>query len=59
MHEKEVYDAIFINIRSTPGNDIDVYLAPLLDDLKLLWEVGVESYATHQQELFTLRVVLL
>ncbi|KAL6321680.1 hypothetical protein AAG906_031189 [Vitis piasezkii] len=42
-----------------PGNDIDVYLAPLLDDLKMLWEEGVESYDAHRQELFTLRVVLL
>ena len=42
-----------------PGNDIDIYLALLLDDLKMLWEVGVESYDTRQQELFTLRVVLL
>ena len=30
-----------------PGNDIDVYLAPLLDDLKMLWEVGVEYYDVH------------
>ncbi|RVW75383.1 hypothetical protein CK203_062331 [Vitis vinifera] len=42
-----------------PINDIDVYLAPLLDDLKMLWEEGVESYDAHRQELFTLRVVLL
>ncbi|RVW30064.1 hypothetical protein CK203_115143 [Vitis vinifera] len=34
-----------------PGNDIDVYLAPLLDDLKMLWDVGVECYDVHQQEL--------
>ncbi|RVW27881.1 hypothetical protein CK203_084924 [Vitis vinifera] len=25
-----------------PGKDIDVYLAPLVDDLKALWEVGVK-----------------
>ncbi|RVW34726.1 hypothetical protein CK203_110699 [Vitis vinifera] len=42
-----------------PGNDIDVYLAPLLDDLKMLWDVGVECYDVHQQKVFTLRVVLL
>ncbi|KAL6335840.1 hypothetical protein AAG906_040561 [Vitis piasezkii] len=56
----DVYDAIFINIGSTTtGNDIDVYLAPLLDDLKMLWDVGVECYDVHQQEVFTLRAVLL
>ncbi|CAM8999795.1 unnamed protein product [Rhodiola kirilowii] len=27
-----------------PGNDIDVYLAPLIDDLKLLWDEGVHIY---------------
>ncbi|KAL6315183.1 hypothetical protein AAG906_037415 [Vitis piasezkii] len=32
-----------------PGNDIDVYLAPLLDDLKMLWEEGVESYDAHRK----------
>ena len=42
-----------------PGNDIDVYLASLLEDLKTLWDVRVQAYDAHQQELFTLRVVLL
>ncbi|RVW78919.1 hypothetical protein CK203_052337 [Vitis vinifera] len=32
-----------------PGKDIDVYLAPLVDDLKTLWEVGVKAYDAHQQ----------
>ncbi|GJR46300.1 ulp1 protease family, C-terminal catalytic domain-containing protein [Tanacetum coccineum] len=27
-----------------PGNDIDVYLAPLIDDMKTLWQSGVEVY---------------
>ena len=42
-----------------PGNDIDVYLQPLVDDLKTLWEDGVEVYDAYKQESFTLRVVLL
>ena len=42
-----------------PGNDIDIYLAPLMENLKTLWEVGVQAYDVHQQEFFTLRVVLL
>ena len=25
-----------------PGNNIDVYLAPLIEDLKLLWEGGLK-----------------
>ncbi|RVW68458.1 hypothetical protein CK203_060202 [Vitis vinifera] len=42
-----------------PGKDIDVYLAPLVDDLKTLWEVGVKAYDAHQQEFFTLKAILL
>ena len=42
-----------------PRNDFDVYLAPLLDYLKMLWEKGVESYDAHLQELFTLRAIIL
>ncbi|XP_057779975.1 uncharacterized protein LOC130998576 [Salvia miltiorrhiza] len=42
-----------------PGNDIDVYLAPLIDDLTQLWKVGVETYDAFRDEMFLLKVVLL
>ena len=42
-----------------PGNDIDIYLAPLIEDLKTLWEKGVEVYDAYKKEVFTLRAVLL
>ena len=41
-----------------PGNDIDVYLKSLIDDLKLLWEEGVDVYDSYSQELFCLRAML-
>ena len=41
-----------------PGNDIDVYLQPLIDDLKILWN-GVDCFDKHKNESFTLRGVLL
>ena len=59
MKMKFMMLSLLISGPRQPGNDIDVYLAPLLDDLKMLWEEGVESYDAHRQELFTLRVVLL
>jgi len=31
-----------------PGYDINVYLAPLIEDLKLLWKVGVECFDTYK-----------
>ena len=42
-----------------PGNDINIYLAPLVDDLKTLWEIGVETYDAHKREFFTLKAILL
>ena len=42
-----------------PGNDIDVYLKPLVDDLKQLWSPGVEDvFDGYKQERFTLRGML-
>ena len=35
-----------------PGNDIDVYLKPLIDDLKLLWEEGVEVFDSDVEQIF-------
>lgn len=41
------------------GNDIDVYLEPLAEDLRTLWD-GVEGvYDAFRQQSFTLRFVLL
>ncbi|KAL6284249.1 hypothetical protein ACE6H2_015178 [Prunus campanulata] len=42
-----------------PGNDIDVYLEPLIDDLKSLWDGIRGVYDAHIEEYFTLRGVLL
>ena len=41
-----------------PGNDIDVYLKPLIKDLKILWENGVEVYDGYRKESFNLRAML-
>ena len=30
-------------------NDIDVYLAPLIEDLQTLWDVGVEAYDAYKK----------
>nr|GEV39086.1 hypothetical protein [Tanacetum cinerariifolium] len=36
--------AIYCPCPKQPGNDIDVYLALLIDDLKTLWDKGVETH---------------
>ena len=41
-----------------PSQDIDVYLEPLVDELKQLW-VGVLAFDMDKKEKFTLRAMLL
>ncbi|XP_021991893.1 uncharacterized protein LOC110888688 [Helianthus annuus] len=41
-----------------PGNNIDVYLSPLIDDLKTLWNTGVEVYDAYKKEYFKLRAMI-
>jgi hypothetical protein len=42
-----------------PGNDIDVYLRPLVDELLQLWaKPGVHVWDDHKQEEFDLRALL-
>ncbi|XP_062005727.1 uncharacterized protein LOC133722884 [Rosa rugosa] len=43
----------------SPGNDIDVYLQPLIDELKMLWAEGVPTYDAFKKEVFQMRVALL
>ncbi|GAU46340.1 hypothetical protein TSUD_401990 [Trifolium subterraneum] len=43
----------------SPGNDIDVYLQPLIEKLKELWEFGVETYDASKDQTFQLRASLL
>ena len=45
--------------KESPGNDIGVYLQPLIDELKELWEEVVETYDAYASEYFQLHAVLL
>ena len=41
-----------------PGNDIYVYLIPLIEDLKLMWDQGVEVFDEFCNETFKMHVML-
>ena len=41
-----------------PGNDIDVYLSPLIEDLKKLWDEGFLVFDGFCNETFHLRTML-
>ncbi|XP_065623713.1 uncharacterized protein LOC136065019 [Quercus suber] len=58
---KEPYFMLSLLILSPhqPGNEIDIYLKPLVDELKELWEEGVETYDAYNKEHFQMRATLL
>jgi len=41
-----------------PGNDIDVYLSPLIKNLKLFWDDGVEVFDGFDNESFQMHAML-
>ena len=54
MHEAEVYYDVSARPKQ-PGNDIDVYLSPLVEELLQLWNIkGVRMWDEHKQEEFNL-----
>ena len=40
------------------GNDIDVFLEPLLEDMKILWEDGVKMMDAFLKKEFTLKAII-
>ena len=40
------------------GNDIDTYLSPLIDELKVLWADGVYVFDDYRKETFKLRAMI-
>ena len=59
MKRKYIMMPIIIQGPKQPGNDIDVYLRPLVEDLKLLWKKeGVPVWDEDKQEEFNLRALL-
>ena len=43
----------------SPGKEIDVYLRPLIDELQMLWEDGVETYDASREQNFKMRAALM
>jgi hypothetical protein len=59
MKRKFIMMPVFIQGPKQPGNDIDVYLRPLVEELKQLWQTeGVRVWDEYKQEEFDLRALL-
>ena len=54
MKRKYIMMPLLIQGPKQPGNDIDVYLEPLIDDMEKLWSKGVKVYDAYKKESFTL-----
>jgi len=50
--------SMMISCQRQPGNDIDVYLNTLVEDLKLLWVDGVEVFDVVASETFMMHAML-
>ena len=51
--------SLLIPGRNSPRKDIDVYLRPLIDELKDLWEIGVRTFDSYKKEYFQMHASLL
>lgn len=58
MKRKYMMLSMLISGPKQPGNDIDVYLQPLVEDLKLLWDEGVEVFDGFRNETFRMHAML-
>ncbi|XP_076899668.1 uncharacterized protein LOC143553586 [Bidens hawaiensis] len=54
MKRKYIMMSLLIQGPKQPSNNIDVYLSPLIDDLKTLWDSGVNLYDAYEKEHFQL-----
>ncbi|GLT42189.1 hypothetical protein SLA2020_162040 [Shorea laevis] len=51
--------SLLIHGPKAPGNDIDVYLQPLIEELRELWYDGVDTYDASKKENFRMHAALL
>ena len=50
---------ILISGPTQPGVDMDVFLEPLMQEMQILWEVGVKMIDAFRKETFTLRAIII
>ncbi|XP_071688248.1 uncharacterized protein [Rutidosis leptorrhynchoides] len=58
MKRKYIMMSLLIQGPKQPGNDIDVYLQPLVDEMMELWSTGIYVYDAYKKEYFQLWAML-
>ncbi|KAL0355743.1 UNVERIFIED_CONTAM: hypothetical protein Sradi_4021200, partial [Sesamum radiatum] len=59
MQEPFMFLNMVISGPMSPGKDIDEYLRPLIDELKIVWTTGVQTYDVCSKQNFNMRAALL
>jgi len=59
MKQSSMILSMLITGPDSPGDALDVYLQPLIEDLRELWEVAVETYDVSSRHHFQLHAALL
>ncbi|XP_028062626.1 uncharacterized protein LOC114265957 [Camellia sinensis] len=59
MKEPYCMMSLLIPGRSAPGRDIDVYLQPLIEELRNLWEHGVQTYDVSNGQIFRMHAAVM
>jgi hypothetical protein len=59
MKDPYILLSLLIPGSKAPGNEIDVYLQPLVEDLQELWNEGLITYDASTQQTFQLHAALL
>uniref|UniRef100_J3N129 Transposase-associated domain-containing protein n=1 Tax=Oryza brachyantha TaxID=4533 RepID=J3N129_ORYBR len=59
MKEPFMLMPLLIPGKKSPGRDIDVYLRPLIEELKLLFNIGVVTYDASKGDTFNMHAVVL
>ncbi|XP_013608330.1 PREDICTED: uncharacterized protein LOC106315105 [Brassica oleracea var. oleracea] len=59
MKKENIMLTLLIPGPQQPGNSIDVYLEPLIEDLNKLWSLGESTYDVVSKSVFTLKAMLL
>nr|KAJ0194332.1 hypothetical protein LSAT_V11C800438730 [Lactuca sativa] len=59
MNDASFMMSLLIPGKDSPEKDIDVYLRPLVDELNVLWENGVETYDSEFRCAFNMRATVI
>lgn len=59
MKQPFIFLSVLVDGPKAPGDKIDVYMEPLIKELKELWEEGVETYDASTNQMFQMRAALI